>query len=47
MIQYEIWCKVNETSDQLKIKYQNLESLTELQAKMSDSHASYQSKTSD
>ncbi len=47
MIQYESWCRVNETSDQLKIKYQNLESSTEFQAEMSDSHASYWSKTSD
>ncbi len=47
MIQYESWCKVNETSDWLEIKYQSLENLTELQAEMSDLHALYQSKTSD
>ncbi len=47
MIQYESWCRIDETSDWLKIKYQSLESSTELQAEMSDLHASCQSKTSD
>ncbi len=47
MIQYESWCKVNETSDWLEIKYQNFENLIELQAEMSDLHASCWSKTSD
>ncbi len=47
MIQYKSWCKADETLDQLEIKYQNLKNSTELQAEMSDSHASCWSKTSD
>ena len=47
MIQYESWCKDDETSDWLEIRYQSLESSTELQAEMNNSHASCQSKTSD
>ncbi len=46
MIQYESWCKVNKTSNWFKIKYQSLESLIELQAEMSNSHALCWSKIS-